>query len=80
MIDPDLIPEGAMQVDGFNDCIIGVAQRFGDQDVLAYDINKILVRLAQDGMTLEEAEEYFDYNIAGAWVGEGTPVFIRTIL
>ena len=69
-----------MQVDGFNDCIIGVAQRFGDQDVLAYDINKILVRLAQDGMTLEEAEEYFDYNIAGAWVGEGTPVFIRTIL
>jgi hypothetical protein len=23
-----------------------------------------------------EAEEYFDFNIQGAWLGEGTPVFV----
>ena len=29
-------------------------------------------------MTYEEAIEYFDYNILGAWMGEYTPVFIQT--
>jgi hypothetical protein len=28
-------------------------------------------------MTYEEAMEYFDYNILGAWMGEYTPVYIR---
>jgi hypothetical protein len=27
-------------------------------------------------MTYEEAIEYYDYNIVGAWMGELTPVFI----
>ena len=27
-------------------------------------------------MTEEEALEYFDYNVQGAWVGEGTPIFV----
>ena len=31
----------------------------------------------RDGMTYEEAIEYFDYNILGAWMGEYTPVYIR---
>jgi hypothetical protein len=29
-----------------------------------------------DGMTDEEAIEYFEYNQIGAWVGEQTPCFI----
>ena len=28
------------------------------------------------GMTEEDAVEYFDYNVQGAWVGEGTPIFL----
>jgi len=31
-------------------------------------------------MEYDEAVEYFDFNIKGAWVGETTPVFIRTNL
>jgi hypothetical protein len=35
-------------------------------------------------MTLDEAEqsavEYFEFNIEGAWVGEGTPVIIDDTL
>jgi hypothetical protein len=30
-------------------------------------------------MTREEAEEYMDFNVLGAYMGEGTPVFILTI-
>jgi hypothetical protein len=28
-------------------------------------------------MTEDEAEEYFEFNVIGAWVGHGTPVFVQ---
>jgi hypothetical protein len=30
-------------------------------------------------MTEEEAEEYFQFNVEGAWVGDNTPVFIEPL-
>jgi hypothetical protein len=30
-------------------------------------------------MSYEQAIEYFDFNIACAWVGENTPIFLETI-
>ena len=30
----------------------------------------------KDGMTDEEAMEYFEFNVVGAWMGEGTPIFL----
>ena len=56
--------------------IVGVAYRFGFGPVLAYDMPGILRSHVEEGMTDEEAEEYFMFNTLGAWVGEGTPVFI----
>ena len=35
----------------------------------------MIEQLAED-MTHEEAEEYFEFNIAGAYVGENTPTYI----
>ena len=29
-------------------------------------------------MTYEEAEEFMEYNVVGAWVGDKTPVFVNT--
>jgi len=26
-------------------------------------------------LTRSEAEEFFDYNVTGAWMGDGTPCF-----
>jgi len=69
--------EEFLTVDGFEDCLIGVAERFGGLLVLAYDKDKIRKKMMDcDGMTWEEAEEYFDYNIIGSWVGEKTPIFV----
>ena len=28
-------------------------------------------------MSDEEAEEYFNFNTLGAWMGEGTPLFVH---
>lgn len=34
--------------------------------------------IKRDGMTYEEALEYFDFNIQCAWLGEFTPIYIST--
>ena len=63
--------------DGFDKAIIGVSTSFNKKSV-AYDTNKcidILVR--RDKMSREEAIEYFEYNVTGAYVGEHTPSFIE---
>ena len=67
-----------MKVDGFDDCICGVVERFGMESVLLYDTDTMIEKMmSQDGMSYQEAIEYFDYNIKGAWMGEGTPCFFR---
>lgn len=27
----------------------------------------------------EQAEEYFEFNLAGAWVGESTPIYLEEL-
>jgi len=57
--------------------IVGVGYRFTYGPVLAYSLRGILkAHVEQDKMTHEEATEYFEYNTLGAWVGDGTPMFI----
>ena len=70
--------ENFLKADGFDDCIIGVSERFGQEAILVYDKDKIIKSLMKD-MTEEEALEYFDFNIIGAWVGDKTPAFITRV-
>lgn len=62
-------------LDGFDAAIIGVAERAGGMLVAAYDRSMIIDILARD-MTREEAEEFLEFNILSAWVGEHTPVIV----
>lgn len=74
----EINPE-ALLCDGFDEAIIGLAERINLGPVVAYDVNKMLeIMVERDGMTYEDAMEYFDYNILGAWLGENTPVYIQT--
>ena len=71
-INPD-----ALVCDGFDEAIIGMAERINLRPVVAYDVDKMIdIMVERDGMTHEEALEYFNFNILGAWMGEFTPVFI----
>jgi len=67
---------GMMQMDGFEDCVAGTVIRFGMPTILCYDLHKVIAKMVADGMTEEEAYEYYNYNQLGAWVGDGTPAFI----
>jgi len=60
----------------FEPAILGIAHRFGMQPVVTYDYRKVIDIFAEH-MSHEEAQEYFDFNVIGAWVGEGTPIFIE---
>jgi hypothetical protein len=73
----ELYPDDTFMVaDGFDDAIIGV----DDNNLkIVYDIDKVIDILIKDGMSVDEAIEYYEYNIAGAYVGENTPSFIRLI-
>jgi hypothetical protein len=69
--------ESALFADGFGEAIIGLGGQFNKGPFVVYDQQKVLeILMERDGMTAEEAEEFFDFNVAGAWVGEQTPVFV----
>jgi hypothetical protein len=78
----DLIEESnpeALKADGFDQAIIGIASRLGQPDIIAYDVSKIIqILMERDNMEYEEAQEFFDFNIIGAYMGEHTPIFITT--
>ena len=71
--------ETMMLANGLDEAFIGIATTFGEKIRAVYDINKVIDLLQRQGMTYEEAEEYFDYNIVGAYVGEQTPIFMHTM-
>jgi hypothetical protein len=62
--------------DGFEDAFIGVGARCGCPDIAVYDVEKCIASLMGQGMTDEEATEYFEFNVLGSWVGEATPLFL----
>lgn len=66
-----------LYADGFEDAIIGVGRQF-NTDVVIYDEDKCLeILVLRDQMTPEEAEEFFEFNVVGAYVGDRTPIFVR---
>jgi len=65
------------KIDGYDDCIIGIVEKFNDPPIYCYDKKKIIEKIMlSDGMSFEEAFEHFSYNIIGAWVGKTTPCFL----
>ena len=69
--------EEILTADGFDYALIGICERINQPTIAVYDTNKCLkVLIERDGMTEEDAEEYFYYNVVGAWVGDYTPCFV----
>jgi hypothetical protein len=63
--------------DDLDDAFIGVVSVPGSTVHACYDEYRIAeILMTRDGMTDEEAAEYIDYNIRGAWVGDTTPVLL----
>ena len=61
-----------LKADGYDEAVIGLDARSGS---LIYSIEMILDILERD-MCAEDALEYFEFNILGAYVGEQTPIYM----
>ena len=71
--------DGAIILDGFDDAIIGIVEEFGNGPRILYSKNKILTILCErDLMIMDEAEEFYDFNILGLYAGEQNPIFLIT--
>jgi len=71
-----------LKADGFDAAIIGQAMAWrgdGLHNVLVYDAEKMRdILMSRDGMNSLEAREFIEYNIEGAYMGEGTPIYVWT--
>ena len=63
--------ETFLKADGFDEAVIGI----DDSSMrLIYSKNKCIEILCRD-MNEEDANEYFEYNVKSAYVGEKTPIW-----
>jgi len=69
------LAEGAVILEGFDDCIIGISEEFGNEPRIVYSKNKIIQKLMV-GIDYEEALDYYYYNILGGYFGEQNPIFL----
>ena len=70
-----------LKADGFDEAVIGIGRQF-NKNLVIYDEDKcIQILMERDGMSEEEAIEFFEFNVVGAYVGEYvgeyTPVYVR---
>lgn len=66
---------------GYNDSVIGPAMIWQNNTqvaVLVYDAESIRNKLVSEGMSREEAREYIEFNLEGAYTGPDTPILVWT--
>lgn len=64
--------------DDYDDCIIGIGTRCGMTDVFVYNKHKMITKLVRrDDMSYEDAQEFINFNIEGAYIGEDTPILVE---
>lgn len=69
--------EELLFADGYDDAILGVIHRDG-VNIVVYDRTKVLQILEKD-MSPEDAVDFFEFNVAGAYVGPQTPIFLEIL-
>ena len=72
----ELNPE-ALFMDGLDEAIVGIGCQYSKDPVVIYEEGRIIFSLiSEQEMDYEEAWEHYSFNIAGAWVGEHTPIIM----
>lgn len=65
--------EELLIADGFDDAVIGIDEK---SMRIIYSVSKCLtIIMFQTDALLDEAVEYFEFNVAGAYMGEKTPIW-----
>lgn len=71
--------DGALLAEGFEDALVGLGFQYHTA-IAVYDRARcIQILMTRCGMSDEDAEEYFSFNVIGAYAGPNTPVFITVL-
>ena len=65
-----------LTADGFDDAVIGIDV---NSTRLIYSVEKCINILMEQGMSMTEAVEYFEFNVSGSYVGENTPIWCEDL-
>ena len=69
--------EDGLVMTGYDDCAIGVLERFGMEPIVIYDKAKVIKQLMEElGDDEHGANEFYEFNQLGAWHGDKTPGFL----
>lgn len=67
-----------MTADGFDEAIVGSITSYGRGETVLYSTQKILeIMMERDGMTEEDAIDFFHFNVIGSYNGDGMPAFLN---
>ena len=70
----------ALFMDGLDDAIVGIGCQYSKNAVVVYSEPAIIEHLISvEGLSYEDAWEHYSFNIAGAWVGENTPIIMKGV-
>jgi len=68
----------ALLLDGFEDALIGVGYRPCANAIALYSYSKCVdILISRDGADREEAIEFIEFNVVGAYVGENGPILVE---
>jgi len=68
--------EQCLLADGFNDALVGITS--GIEPRAVYNVERMIdILVERDEMEYNDAVEYLEFNVIGAYVGEKTPVYVR---
>lgn len=71
----------ALLADGLERALVGYGAQYSKPVLAIYDAEKCVRVLMEDNdWSREEAQEYFEFNTACAWMGENTPIFMTPIV
>jgi hypothetical protein len=68
--------ESVVFADGLEEAFMGIGYQ-NYSPIAIYSKSKAIQCFIDQGMDEEQAYEYFDYNVAGAYVGGATPIFLE---
>lgn len=75
----EAIDQNVLIADGFDEAIIGYCEAWdgSERPMKAVYSREKCINILQRDMSRTEAEEYFEFNVAAAYMGPNTPVFVE---
>ena len=62
----------------YTPALLGLSYMFGEEPRLVYDYDGVIAIIMKDSdMTMDEALDYFEFNVMGTYAGKATPCFMK---